>query len=58
MNMRILVYLPVFNDESRIERAVKSVIKQIYLNWELVISDNDSTDNTLERIKPFQKMNV
>jgi glycosyltransferase involved in cell wall biosynthesis len=55
MNMRILVYLPVFNDESRIERAVKSVIKQTYLNWELVISDNDSTDNTLERIKPFLK---
>ena len=49
--MKILIYLPVYNDEYRIERAVKSVLFQKYKNWELIISDNKSTDGTLNKIK-------
>jgi glycosyltransferase involved in cell wall biosynthesis len=51
--MRVLVYLPVFNDETRIGRSVESVLSQSYSNWHLIISDNCSTDNTLKFIQPY-----
>jgi glycosyltransferase involved in cell wall biosynthesis len=51
--MKVLVYLPVFNDESRISRSVESVLSQSYSNWHLIISDNCSTDNTLELIQAY-----
>lgn len=51
--MKILIYLPVYNDEYRIERAVKSVLFQKYKNWELIISDNKSTDGTLNKLRTY-----
>ena len=51
--MSVLIYLPVFNDETRISRSVESVLKQSYPNWRLIISDNNSTDNTLKLIQPY-----
>ncbi|VXD19092.1 glycosyltransferase family 2 protein [Marinoscillum sp. 108] len=47
----ISVIIPVFNREISIVRAVKSVIKQSYENWECLIIDDGSTDSTLERVR-------
>jgi GT2 family glycosyltransferase len=48
---KISVLMPVYNvDPAWLERAVQSVINQLYTNWELCMSDDASTD---PRIKPL-----
>lgn len=55
MNCKSLVTIgmPVYNCEQFIEQALKSVLAQTYENFELIITDDGSTDNTLEIIKKF-----
>ena len=43
---RVTVLTPVYNGEKFIEECIQSVINQSYQNWEYVIIDNKSTDNT------------
>lgn len=38
--------MPAFNSEKYIERALNSVINQNYSNWEMIVIDDGSTDNT------------
>ena len=38
-----------------IEKAIKSVINQIYTEWELIVVDDGSTDNTKDVIEKFIK---
>jgi len=42
-----------FNNEKYIETAIKSVISQTYPDWELIIVDDQSTDNSIEKITPY-----
>lgn len=42
----VSICIPVFNEEKYLERTIKSVLSQTYGNFELVISDNASTDKT------------
>ena len=43
---RMSIGLPVFNGENYVEEAIRSVMAQTMTDWELVISDNASTDRT------------
>tara|TARA_B100001996_G_C18645635_1_gene587291 strand:+ start:140 stop:1030 length:891 start_codon:yes stop_codon:yes gene_type:complete len=55
----ISVILPTYNRSGYfLGRAIQSVIDQVYSNWELIIVDNNSTDNTLEFIKTFKDMRI
>ncbi|WP_256875666.1 glycosyltransferase family 2 protein, partial [Actinobacillus suis] len=38
--------MPVYNAEEYIEEAIKSVLNQTYSNWELILVDDCSTDNS------------
>ena len=49
--MLISIITPTFNSESSIEETVKSVISQTYRDFEHIIVDNLSKDNTLDLIK-------
>lgn len=42
----ISVIMPVYNAEDTVERAIQSVIMQTYSDWELLIVDDGSTDNS------------
>ncbi len=44
----VSVIVPVFNAEEYIERTVKSVLDQLYQNFELLLLDDGSLDNTLQ----------
>lgn len=44
----VTVGVPTFNGGKRISKALRSVLDQDYPNLELIISDNCSTDNTME----------
>ena len=47
------IIMPVWNRAGFIERAIESVIKQNYKEYELLIVDDGSEDNLEEIVKPF-----
>ena len=49
----ISIIIPVFNREKLIVRTLESVKNQTYTNWECIIVDDGSTDNTLNVIDSF-----
>ena len=44
--MLISVVIPSFNYENLISQSIESVLAQTYNNWELIIVDDCSTDDT------------
>ena len=49
----ISVLLPFYNAESTLPRAIQSIINQTFINWELVLINNVSTDTSVEKAKQF-----
>ncbi|MEY0008294.1 glycosyltransferase [Providencia rettgeri] len=52
-NPLVSVILPVYNAENYIYLSVHSILKQKYTNFELIIINDGSTDNTLNIINSF-----
>ena len=53
MNELVSIIMPSYNTADFIEKSIKSVINQTYKNWELIIVDDCSTDNTDEVVEKF-----
>lgn len=53
----VSIILPTYcrGDNGLLERAIKSVINQSFTNWELIIVDDGSKDNTREIIEELMK---
>lgn len=51
--MKVSVIIPTFNSEKFIKRAIYSVLIQSYEDFELIIVDDCSTDNTVKIIESF-----
>lgn len=49
----VSVIMPTYQRGWIIERAIKSVLNQTYSNFELLVIDNGSTDDTLNKLKQF-----
>ena len=49
----ISIIMPTYNSAKYIGPAIQSAIDQTYTNWELLIFDDGSTDNTSEIVEPF-----
>ncbi|WP_432700197.1 glycosyltransferase family 2 protein [Kluyvera cryocrescens] len=53
MNFIVSIITPSYNSSKTITETIDSVINQSYQNWELIIVDDNSTDNTLSIINGF-----
>ena len=53
--MRFSIILPTFNRAGHLNYAIESVIAQSFLDWELIIIDDGSTDNTFEIVEGYTK---
>lgn len=54
-NRTILIMMATYNGEKYIAKQLDTIINQTYTNWELIIRDDISTDNTLSIIKDYAK---
>ena len=54
-NPLISVILCTYNRKSLVLRAIKSVLKQTYTNWQLIIVDDGSTDGSGKILLPLPK---
>lgn len=53
MSKLVSVITPTYNCGDYIEDTIKSVINQTYANWEMIIVDDKSTDNTEELVRKY-----
>jgi len=53
MEVPVSVLMPAYNAEKYIGEAIDSVLNQTFVNFELVIVDDGSTDNTANVIKAY-----
>lgn len=53
MQPLVSVIMPCYNAERFIAQSIESVIAQTYQNWELLITDDCSTDNSTEIIETY-----
>ena len=52
---RLSVGLPVYNGEAYVAEALEALLYQSYADFELIISDNASTDGTAEICRDYEK---
>ena len=52
-NKSVSIILPTFNRANYLKRSIDSVVAQTYVNWELIIIDDGSSDNTKKILEPF-----
>lgn len=53
MKKLISIIIPVYNRAEIIKPTLNSILKQSYTNWECVIIDDGSTDNTLQTLNSY-----
>lgn len=49
----VSILVPVYNKEKWIKQTLKSILDQSYTNWECVLVDDGSTDNSVVEIERF-----
>src|SRR6478609_11561206 len=54
----VSIIVPTYNRAHLIGETIQSVIDQSYKNWELIIVDDGSADNTNERIEKFNDKRI
>ena len=55
---KISVLMTVFNAENFLKSSIRSIIRQSFLQWELIIIDDCSKDNSLNIIKSFKNKKI
>jgi glycosyltransferase involved in cell wall biosynthesis len=54
----ISIIMPCYNESSYINAAIDSIIGQSFRNWELIIVDDASLDDTVQLIKTYQDSRI
>ena len=51
--MKFSIIIPTYNRAAFLSKAIESVLSQTYTDWELIIIDDGSTDNTKEVVSQY-----
>jgi glycosyltransferase involved in cell wall biosynthesis len=57
-NGKVTVIIPTYNAAGFLQECVESVLKQTYSNFEIIVVDDGSTDNTREVLAPYISQNL
>ena len=52
----VSIVMSVFNDDKRLVRSIDSICQQTFQGWELIVIDDGSTDDSLDRIESIAKI--
>ena len=52
----ILVFVPTYNSEKHLRQCLDSVLQQTFQDWQCVISDDASTDKSVEIAREYEKI--
>ena len=55
---RVSIVMPAYNGGAFIGQAINSVLNQTYPNWELIVVDDGSTDNTADLVAGYKDPRV
>jgi len=55
---KVSIIMPVYNKEKYVGRAIESVLKQTFLDWELIIIDDGSTDHSLDICRQYKDSRI
>jgi glycosyltransferase involved in cell wall biosynthesis len=53
MKSLVSIIIPSFNSEQKLPETLESVVNQTYLNWECIVVDDGSTDETTAVVKGY-----
>lgn len=56
--MKISVVIPLYNKEKHIKRAINSVLNQTYQEFEIIVINDGSTDNSVSKVKEINDRRI
>jgi len=51
--IRLSILIPVFNESHYIDECITSILQNKSRNFEIIVSDNHSTDDTATRLRRY-----
>ena len=57
-NLKFSILITTYNAEDIVEETLKSILSQSYSNFEVIISDDRSTDKTVSVVKKIQDKRI
>ena len=54
----VSIIMPMYNAEQFVEHAIQSVLKQTHDNWELIVVNDGSTDQSASRVSGFSDRRI
>jgi len=57
-DLKFSILIPTYNGEEVVRDTIKSILSQSFQNFEIIVQDDASTDNTVEVVKSFNDSRI